>query len=193
MLDWAEEAHDALFGGNERDPHSLRGLPTYDNVELLPDPELMRRRAIREERKARGMSLDECLDEFSKEEILSETDAWYCPRCKEHRQAHKKFELWKAPDILVIHLKRFGAQSRYVRMKLDTLIDFPLEGLDMSSRVEGPDDGKSLMYDLIGVDNHSGTMGGGHYTAYAKNFMTDEWCSFNGRFSSLWPGIELLT
>ena len=32
----------------------------------------------------------------------------YCPSCKKHQQATKKFDLWKLPKILVIHLKRFS-------------------------------------------------------------------------------------
>ena len=32
----------------------------------------------------------------------------YCPDCKEFVQATKKFDLWRLPDILVIHLKRFS-------------------------------------------------------------------------------------
>ncbi|CAL5868063.1 uncharacterized protein PFLUO_LOCUS2286 [Penicillium psychrofluorescens] len=179
VLDWNDDAYDALFCGNQRDDNELRGEGTWQNIEVFYDRELIRRRAQREDRKARGITLDECLDEFSKEEILSQSDAWHCPRCKEHRQARKKFELWKAPDIMVIHLKRFGAPVRGMRMKLDTLVKFPLENLDMTGRVQGPDDGNGLVYDLIGVDNHSGTMAGGHYTAYAKNFVEDKWCSFN--------------
>ena len=119
------------------------------------------------------------LDEFNKEEVLSENDAWYCPRCKEHRRASKKFELWKTPDILVMHLKRFSA-SRGFRDKLDVLVDFPVEGLDMTGRVEAPEPGESLVYDLFAVDNHYGGLGGGHYTAYAKNFMSGEWNEYNG-------------
>lgn len=30
-------------------------------------------------------------------------------------------------------------------------------------------------YDLYGVVNHQGALGGGHYTAYAKNFVDDQW------------------
>ncbi|TMW65897.1 hypothetical protein Poli38472_003662 [Pythium oligandrum] len=30
-------------------------------------------------------------------------------------------------------------------------------------------------YDLYGVVNHQGALGGGHYTAYAKNFLDDQW------------------
>lgn len=179
ILDWNSEAYDALFGGNIKDKKSLRGLPTWTDVEHVADPELAKKRALRQSRKKRGITLDECLDEFNKEEVLSENDAWYCPRCKEHRRASKKFELWKTPDILVMHLKRFSA-SRGFRDKLDVFVDFPVEGLDMTGRVEAPEPGESLVYDLFAVDNHYGGLGGGHYTAYAKNFMSGEWNEYNG-------------
>lgn len=181
VLDWNAEAHDALFGGSIKDKKSLRGMPTWSDVEHVADPELAKRRALRQTRKKKGVSLEECLDEFNKEEVLSENDAWYCPRCKEHRRASKKFELWKTPDILVMHFKRFSA-SRGFRDKLDVFVDFPVEGLDMSGRVEAPEPGESLIYDLFAVDNHYGGLGGGHYTAYAKNFMSGEWNEYNGEF-----------
>lgn len=36
---------------------------------------------------------------------------------------------------------------------------------------------KSTRYELYAVSNHYGGMGGGHYTAYAKN--NDVWYDFN--------------
>ncbi|QMW29025.1 hypothetical protein G4B84_004360, partial [Aspergillus flavus NRRL3357] len=178
VVDWNEDVYDALFGGSKKDRDPLRGIPTWQDVERVNDSELNKRRQLRQTRKKRGVSLEECLDEFNKEEILSENDAWYCPRCKEHRRASKKFQLWRTPDILVMHLKRFSA-SRGFRDKLDVLVDFPVEGLDMSGRVEAPEEGKSLVYDLFAVDNHYGGLGGGHYTAYAKNFFTGQWNEYN--------------
>ncbi|OKL63316.1 hypothetical protein UA08_01805 [Talaromyces atroroseus] len=178
VLDWNETSHDGMFGADPKDRNELRGSPTWTNVEHLPDPELAKKRAQRASRRKRGLTLDQCLDEFGREEILSENDAWYCPRCKEHRRASKKFELWKTPDILVIHLKRFSA-SRGFRDKIDELVDFPIEGLDLNGRVESAEPGESLIYDLFAVDNHYGGLGGGHYTAYAKNFLTDEWNEYN--------------
>ena len=50
----------------------------------------------------------------------------YCPKCKEHRQAFKKMELWRLPDVLVIHLKRFSFNT-YSRDKIDTMVSFPIE------------------------------------------------------------------
>ncbi|KAL2863429.1 putative ubiquitin-specific protease UBP12 [Aspergillus lucknowensis] len=178
VLDWNEDAHEALFTGSHKDPDGVLGAATWTQIERMPDPELANRRLLRQKRKKRGVTLNECLDEFNKEEILSENDAWYCPRCKEHRRASKKFELWKTPDILVMHLKRFSA-SRGFRDKLDIMVDFPVEGLDLTGRVEAPEEGKSLIYDLFAVDNHYGGLGGGHYTAYAKNFMTGLWNEYN--------------
>ena len=184
ILDWTPEAHDALFLAAEPDGDEMRGAPTWEDVPLLPDPELDRKRQLRSSRKRHGVSLGDCLDEFGKAEILSENDAWYCPRCKEHRRASKKFELWKAPDILVIHLKRFSAQGR-LRDKLDVFVDFPVEGLDLSSRVAVHEEGKSPIYDLFAVDNHYGGLGGGHYTAFAQNFFDKQWYEYNGKCLNL--------
>lgn len=86
--------------------------------------------------RTKTLSIEDCMDEFTREEQLGEDDPWYCPSCKEFRQATKKFDLWKAPDILVVHLKRFSA-GRHSRDKLNMLVDFPLEGLDLTDRVEG--------------------------------------------------------
>lgn len=180
LLDWLPDAYDALFTGVEGDDEEgMRGAATWENPPILPDADLEEKRRIRSSRRRNGVTLGDCLDEFGKPEILSENDAWYCPRCKEHRRASKTFELWKAPDILVIHLKRFSAQGRF-RDKLDVFVDFPTEGLDLSTRLAVPEDGKSPIYDLFAVDNHYGGLGGGHYTAYAQNFLDQMWYEYNG-------------
>ena len=185
ILDWNEGSVDALFDESRKDKGDFRGTSTFNLSPEISDPDIVKKRILRKNRKKHGVTLDDCLDEFGKEEILSENDAWYCPRCKEHRRASKKFELWKAPDILVMHLKRFSAQGR-LRDKLDIHVDFPTEGLDLSSRVAVHEDGKELVYDLFAVDNHYGGLGGGHYTACAKNFFDHQWYEYNGMLSHSW-------
>jgi ubiquitin carboxyl-terminal hydrolase 4/11/15 len=157
----------------------MRGTATFTNMMALDDPELDAKRKARALRRKNGITLDDCLNEFGKEEILSEMDTWYCPRCKEHQRASKKFELWKTPDILVMHLKRFSS-SQNRRDKLDVFVDFPIEGLDLTSRVIETEEGKQEIYDLFAVDDHWGGLGGGHYTAFAKNFVDGEWYEYNG-------------
>lgn len=65
--------------------------------------------------------LSDCFDLNSKEEILDESETWYCRNCKDHVRATKKMDIWKAPDIFVVHLKRFQ-YTKYWREKLDTYI-----------------------------------------------------------------------
>lgn len=180
LLDWEWDSYSALFEGVEDDDEELRGSPTWKNVKLFPDEELIKKRAMRQSRRRNGITLDDCLNEFGKEETLSENNAWYCPKCKEHRQAQKKFELWRTPDILVMHLKRFSS-NRNFRDKLDLPVIFPLEGLDLQNRVLWKEEGKTLIYDLFAVDNHYGGLGGGHYTAYAQSFFNKEWYEYNGK------------
>ncbi|ANB12767.1 Ubp12p [Sugiyamaella lignohabitans] len=144
--------------------------------ETVPNPEAEELRIAKETQKKTVIELSDCLDLFSKTEVLGQDDLWYCSRCQKLRQATKTIDLWKIPDIFTIHLKRFSS-FRSFRDKISSVVNFPIEGLDMSDRVA---DKKSyqegdLIYDLIAVDNHYGGLGGGHYTAYAKNFVDNKW------------------
>ncbi|KAJ4705426.1 Ubiquitin carboxyl-terminal hydrolase [Melia azedarach] len=112
-----------------------------------------------------SVSLYKCLEAFLKEEPLGPEDMWYCPRCKKHRQASKKLDLWRLPDILVIHLKRFS-YSRYFKSKLETYVDFPVDDLDLSNYITHRNIQLSNRYTLYAISNHYGGMGGGHYTAF---------------------------
>jgi ubiquitin carboxyl-terminal hydrolase 4/11/15 len=193
VVDWNEEAWEMVFGQNTFDRDTEKGARTYLDLETLHDTALKNNQRRRQHRRSRGITLEECLDEFERAEVLSEQDMWYCPRCKEHRRASKKFDLWKTPDILVAHLKRFSS-SGYRRDKLDVMVDFPTEGLDLTERVIQKEDGQDEIYDLIGVDDHYGGLGGGHYTAYAKNFMDGRWYNYNGRlFPFCHDGLGPLT
>ena len=186
VLDWNPDAYEGLFSGFNG-PDELRGASAYDHMDTMADPELDARKLKRAARKKNGVSLDECFAETAKKEILSEENAWYCNRCKELRLASKTLEIWTAPDILVLHLKRFSAHRGF-RDKVDVLVDFPIEGLDLSGRVGMPEE-KGLVYDLFAVDNHYGGLGGGHYTAYAQNFYDKKWYEYNGESSCLFPLI----
>lgn len=177
ILDWDADAWDALFGATSHE--DARGSNSMIAIETWEDKELQAKKAKRAARKKNGLTLEECFAETSKSEVLSEDNAWYCNRCKELRRATKTLEIWTAPDILVVHLKRFSSH-RVFRDKVDALVDFPIEGLDLSERV-GLAEGKDLVYDLFAVDNHYGGLGGGHYTAYAKNFFDQQWYEYNGR------------
>lgn len=127
----------------------------------------------------RRVSIDACLDKFIEREVMPDEETWFCPACKEHKSPIKKFDLWATPEILIVQLKRFQyiPGSYFIhREKISDLVDFPVEGLDLTRYVRGEQMGISPpMYDLFAVSEHSGGLGGGHYTAVAKTPDTDEW------------------
>lgn len=127
--------------------------------------------------KKTSIQLNDCLELFLQQEKLGEQDPWYCPQCKEHRQAFKKFDLWSLPKVLVIHLKRFS-YNKYWRDKLDVLVNFPVQALDLSEYVINKNHPRAV-YDLHAVSNHYGGLGGGHYTAYAINCYDGCWYYFD--------------
>jgi ubiquitin carboxyl-terminal hydrolase 4/11/15 len=140
----------------------------------------------------RDINLVDCFRKFAEKEQLGETEMWYCGKCKEHQRAYKKLDLWSAPEILILHLKRFQyAQNTYFvhRQKLDDRVAFPVENLDLSPCVLDPESRRSAQYDLYAVSEHSGGLGGGHYTATAKDDNTGVWYHYNDSVVSRADGV----
>jgi len=194
MCEWTADAAGFFFDDQNG---------TWDEFEEVTDPAIAASDEVEKAVGTKGINLYDCMSEFTREEQLGEDDLWYCPQCKEHRQATKKFEIWSVPDILVVHLKRFSS-GRLLRDKLDMMVDFPLEGLDLEGRVEeklewkrmreeegtagethGDPEEEPITYDLFAVDEHLGGLGGGHYRAYAKNYADGQWYHFDDSHVSL--------
>ncbi|CAF1224949.1 unnamed protein product [Rotaria sordida] len=128
-------------------------------------------------------TLLDCFKCFTKKEVLSDDDLWKCPKCNELKKATKKIDLWLLPKVLIVQLKRFN-YTRYFRDKIDLFVDCPIRNLDLSQFVLNPDEKPKAKYDLIAVSNHMGYLGGGHYTAHAKNSIDKKWHTFNDSYVS---------
>eukprot|EP00977_Amphora_coffeiformis_P006390 scaffold1361_cov165-Amphora_coffeaeformis.AAC.12 len=129
-------------------------------------------------------SLDDCLRLFLKEERLTKENQWYCSKCKSHRDATKKIDLWILPPILIVHFKRFRTNERgLVASKNNAAVNFPLQEWMVGSYIKNKD-GFAPCYDLYAVSNHMGQMGSGHYTAYGLNRLDDQWYEFNDSTTS---------
>lgn len=116
----------------------------------------------------------ECFDDFSKHEYMCDENAWVNNKTGKKESVFKKNVFWSLPNILVLCLKRFSPDGR---RKLQHLVDFPLDGLDLCKYVKGYKS-DTYIYDLYGVCNHMGGVQGGHYTAFVKH-MNGEWLHFN--------------
>ena len=80
------------------------------------------------------VSLLDCLDSFTKEEVLDGDEMPTCERCKTRRRCTKRYSLYRLPKILVVHLKRFSQSDRF-KQKLSSTVTFPLNGLNLSKYV----------------------------------------------------------
>jgi len=120
-------------------------------------------------------TLDECLKNFSKVEVLD--DKYNCSMCKKKVDAEKRMFIWEAPKILIIQLKRFK-NTRFSTSKTNSTVDFPIKDLNLKNNF--PDFCKEdLSYDLWAISEHRGSCNFGHYVAYAKNIINDKWYEFN--------------
>ncbi|KAL0972727.1 hypothetical protein UPYG_G00193980 [Umbra pygmaea] len=89
--------------------------------------------SVQQSRRAQAepISLDSCLKAFTSEEELGENEMYYCSKCRTHRLATKKLDLWRLPPILIVHLKRFQfVNGRWI--KSQKIVKFPRESFDPS-------------------------------------------------------------
>lgn len=124
------------------------------------------------------VSLYDCLDLFTEKETLTKENSWYCSNCKDHKEATKQLSVWNAPNILLIHLKRFS-NGLFTRSKVDSFIDFPIHDLDISKYVESKSSSDNYQYELYAIVNHFGNIIGGHYTSFGKYFNDQSWYHFD--------------
>lgn len=131
--------------------------------------------------KSSNVSIYDCLNLFRSEERLEKENSWFCAKCKKHQEASKTMEIYKAPQILIVQLKRFKIRSTNAIMgmirngKNDSIVNYPIEGLQLQDFIVGPDN--DAVYDLFGINQHFGSLSSGHYTAFCKN--QNKWYDFD--------------
>ena len=119
------------------------------------------------------ISLDDTFEILREEELLDENNEWFCENCKKKQKAIKKLEIYNAPKILIIQIKRFSHNN-----KINTKVNFPLKNLDISNYIISKYK-KKIKYDLFAVANHYGSLYYGHYTAFCKNSINNRWYEYN--------------
>ncbi|KAL0460403.1 UNVERIFIED_CONTAM: Ubiquitin carboxyl-terminal hydrolase 5 [Sesamum latifolium] len=157
---------------------SQKLLGSYDTSHIENLPEVCKYGHVSKKARNEPLSLYTCLEAFLREEPLVPEDMWYCPQCKERRQASKKLDLWRLPEVLVIHLKRFS-YSRSMKHKLDTFVNFPIHDFDLTNYVANKNSTRRQIYELYALINHYGGMGSGHYTSHIKLLDENRWYNFD--------------
>lgn len=149
----------------------LEHAETGEKISMVPEPYFIINLPIPENNKS--PTLLDCFDLYVEAEILDGDNSVLYEKTGEKVAAKKSLMFWSFPTILVIDIKRFNAMNR----KNQIMVDFPLESLDLSKYVIGYNK-DSYVYDLYGVCNHSGSVAGGHYTAFVKN-ANNKWYHYN--------------
>ncbi|KAH8415967.1 hypothetical protein KR222_005425, partial [Zaprionus bogoriensis] len=128
-----------------------------------------------------SVTLYDCMASFFSADELKGDNMYSCERCNKLRTGIKYSRVLNLPEVLCIHLKRFRHDLSY-SSKISSHVYFPLEGFDMRPYLHK--DCKSLVptYNLCSVICHHGTVGGGHYTCYARNTLNGRWYEFDDQF-----------
>lgn len=143
-------------------------------------------------------TLYECLDSFHKKEQLHDFD-YHCPQCNTTKDPIKQLTIDKLSPIMIFQLKRFEHLINGNNIKLNDFVEFPLylemsdycddnrNSVDHEAKINLP----HILYELVGVISHKGTVNEGHYTATLK-LPSGQWFKFNDSMISLLKEEDVL-
>lgn len=82
-------------------------------------------------------TLQECLSRFTEPEMLGASSKMHCMKCKTSQEAMKQMSIRTLPPVICFHFKRFKQSFASIRrsemVKIDTAVEFPADGLNLSS------------------------------------------------------------
>jgi ubiquitin C-terminal hydrolase len=122
-------------------------------------------------------SLETCLENYGKEELLDGDNKYRCDECNKKVNAIKKTYIFSLPDYVLIALKRFNNNRTHVT-KNRNLVKYPFDNLSFEM-ANSPYYICNDKYELYGVVQHSGDLRGGHYYSHAKNTLSNRWYKFD--------------
>lgn len=127
------------------------------------------------------------LAKFFQPEVLDGNNKYGCGKCKKLSVAKKQIFMLRAPNVLVIQLKRFEGTG-----KINRNIEFE-ETLVLSKFMYKASQESQTEYNLFGSIVHSGfSPESGHYYAYIKDAF-GKWYCCNDAFVSLSSTQEVLS
>jgi len=130
-------------------------------------------------------NLEECLDNMVKDEQLDKNNKLTCDICGLKNKSIKKVQIWKAPQILVIQLKRFVINAFGIQTaKIINPVIYPVYDFNIFEYFH-PDSPykENSIYNLIGINIHReigfSSINAGHYVSIVKNKYDNKWYVFN--------------
>lgn len=132
------------------------------------------------------ISVEDCILESSTKKTLQEPEIRFCKSCDNHCLFTRSSKIWNTPEILMIHLQRFGPRHDISR-KIEDLVSFPTSGLDINPFMSKKSPNRSsTVYDLIAVNNCENTgFRGNSFTCTVRDVLNkQQWMQFRDSFIS---------
>merc|ERR550537_1903632 len=129
----------------------------------------------------KGVDVTDCLRKYCAPEVLTGKDKYFCEHCKRKNDCEKRILFAELPEVLCVHLKRFRYDAGWFNgSKNSKVVTFPVgEHLDLSKYLDDPPN-HPVEYRLVGLIQHIGSMGSGHYIAYCNHKRKfQEWYEFD--------------
>ena len=127
------------------------------------------------------VTLEDCFEYYQSEELLNGNNQIYCNNCYRMADATTKNLLFTSPEVMTIILKR-GKE-----LEFEVNFEYPLV-LDIDKYVIQKTDNDNNKYELICVLSQFGECMSGHFIAFCKSPVDDEWYCYNDAIITLIDG-----
>eukprot|EP00929_Paragymnodinium_shiwhaense_P097776 TRINITY_DN59371_c0_g1_i1.p1 TRINITY_DN59371_c0_g1~~TRINITY_DN59371_c0_g1_i1.p1 ORF type:complete len:2293 (+),score=533.78 TRINITY_DN59371_c0_g1_i1:227-7105(+) len=175
----AADEHDAQDGAHMGSESSMHGP---EGMGRVPSGDTTAEQSESRQGSSGRVPISACIDAFAQPEDLKieHGNGIKCEKCNEVVDAVKRLEIWREPDVLILHIKRFHFSGVHYE-KLNTPVEVCVRDLSLRPWIVGPSSQNAAPYELYAVACHFGGMSGGHYTSYAMNHEGKEpvWLKFN--------------
>uniref|UniRef100_A0A915PKR3 Ubiquitin carboxyl-terminal hydrolase n=1 Tax=Setaria digitata TaxID=48799 RepID=A0A915PKR3_9BILA len=140
------------------------------------------------------VSLNDALAAFFLPDDLCGENMYSCEKCGKLRNGVKICKIINPPEILCIHLKRFRHELSY-STKIRNRVTFPIHDLDLTPFIASFEENKEpVLYDLVAfITHYGGNAESGHYVAYCKNEIDDNWYEFDDTVVTRMETADVLT
>jgi ubiquitin C-terminal hydrolase len=128
-----------------------------------------------------NISIQDCLDEFTKKDVLVDDNMLECKKCNKKTKTIKQSSMHSCPKILILCLNRFKKMNNYISnvAKINNPIAFQ-KNINITNYNSNKNKNNSeCNYKLVGVVNHMGSLYGGHYTADIYDKTNDIWVNYS--------------
>ncbi|CCD25659.1 ubiquitin-specific protease UBP10 NDAI_0F03410 [Naumovozyma dairenensis CBS 421] len=184
--------------GNDAEEDSDNGIAENGKNVQQPNAIIPRSQSPQEiipkQTKARKYTIEKAIRDFFNPELLKvdKNDKGYvCEKCNKTTNAIKRSTILRAPETLVVHLKKFRFNGS-TSSKMKQAVSYPMY-LDITEYCESSKKVLPAKYQLLSVVVHEGrSLSSGHYIAHCRQ-PDGTWATYDDELINKISELKLLT